>query len=266
MASNSKLTAIVAALLPRPIYNQPHDQNAGATPRVKAAMGRSVGCVVRGCPAPGRLRGHSWPRRRRGPTQGHDDHAGHRLAQRQPEVGGRLRVRRRLRVERRRRSGAGPTICHGGRQPNQMLAFSHCMQTHGVPNFPEPNSQGVVQGSGINPSSPSFQSASKDCRHLLPNGGQPTPAQQAQALAQALKFSQCMRSHGISDFPDPQSAGGGRISISLRGGPGSDLNPQNPQFQSAQTACGGGPGGPGGPKGGLSTHGQSKSPSGAVAG
>jgi hypothetical protein len=120
MASNSKLTAIVAALLPRPIYNQPHDQNAGATPRVKAAMGRSVGCVVRRCPAPGRLRGHSWPRRRRGPTQGHDDHAGHRLAQRQPEVGGRLRVRRRLRVERRAqwRSGAGPTICHGGRQPN----------------------------------------------------------------------------------------------------------------------------------------------------
>ena len=150
----------------------------------------------------------------------------------------------------------------GGNQ-TQMLAFSHCMQTHGVPNFPEPNSQGVVQASGINPSSPSFQSASKDCRHLLPNGGQPTPAQQAQALAQALKFSQCMRSHGISDFPDPQSAGGGRISISLRGGPGSDLNPQNPQFQSAQTACGGGPGGP---KGGLSTHGQSKSPSGAVAG
>jgi hypothetical protein len=159
--------------------------------------------------------------------------------------------------------GPGQQFAMAGGNQTQMLAFSHCMQTHGVPNFPEPNSQGVVQGSGINPSSPSFQSASKDCRHLLPNGGQPTPAQQAQALAQALKFSQCMRSHGISDFPDPQSAGGGRISISLRGGPGSDLSPQNPQFQAAQTACGGGPGGP---KGGLSTHGQSKSPSGAVAG
>ena len=107
MASNSKLTAIVAALLPRPTYNQPHDQIAGATPRVKAAMGRSGGCVVRWCPAPGRLRGHSGPRRRRGPTQGHDDHAGHRLAQRQPEVGGRLRVRRRLRVECRASGGPG---------------------------------------------------------------------------------------------------------------------------------------------------------------
>jgi hypothetical protein len=110
------------------------------------------------------------------------------------------------------------------------------MRSHGVANFPDPNAQGVIQGSGINPSSPSFQAANKDCRHLLPNGGQPTPAQQAKALAQALKFSQCMRSHGVRDFPDPQTGGGG-IRISLNGGPGSDLSPSNPQFQAAQKAC-----------------------------
>jgi hypothetical protein len=97
-----------------------------------------------------------------------------------------------------------------------------------------------VQGSGINPSSPGFQKASKACRHLLPNGGQPTPAQQAQAMAQALKFSECMRTHGLSDFPDPQSGPGGGIAIRIRAGQGqgsSDLNPQSPQFQAAQKAC-----------------------------
>jgi hypothetical protein len=48
----------------------------------------------------------------------------------------------------------------------------------------------------------------------------------------ALKFAQCMRAHGLSNFPDPGSAGGIQI-----GGPGSNLNPQSPAFQSAQKAC-----------------------------
>jgi hypothetical protein len=48
----------------------------------------------------------------------------------------------------------------------------------------------------------------------------------------ALKFSQCMRAHGLSNFPDPTS--GGAIQI---GGPGSNLNPESPSFQAAQKAC-----------------------------
>jgi hypothetical protein len=49
----------------------------------------------------------------------------------------------------------------------------------------------------------------------------------------ALKFSQCMRAHGVANFPDP-GAGGGGIQI---GGPGSNINPASPSFQSAQRAC-----------------------------
>ena len=40
------------------------------------------------------------------------------------------------------------------------------------------------------------------------------------AIAQVLEYSQCMRSHGIADFPDPTTSGRG-ASISVRGGPGS---------------------------------------------
>ena len=48
-----------------------------------------------------------------------------------------------------------------------------------------------------------------------------------------LAYSQCMRDHGISDFPDPEPGGG----IAVQAGPGSDLDPNNPQYKAADEAC-----------------------------
>jgi hypothetical protein len=151
-------------------------------------------------------------------------------------------------------SGQGQALANpgGSSGSGQALAYAQCMRSHGVADFPDPNAQGGFSiqggpGSNLNPGSATFQSADKTCRHLLPNDGQPTAAQQAHALAQALKFSQCMRSHGLADFPDPQSQPGGGIAIRIHAGPGpasNDLNPQSPQFQAAQNACQGIRGGP----------------------
>jgi hypothetical protein len=55
----------------------------------------------------------------------------------------------------------------------------------------------------------------------------------ANASANAVKLSQCMRQHGISDFPDPDAQGRMQIQVT----PGSDLDPNNPQFKAAQKAC-----------------------------
>lgn len=113
--------------------------------------------------------------------------------------------------------------------------FSTCMRKHGVTNFPDPNSQGIIQfgsGIGIDPNSPAFTSAMGICQKLLPNGGQPTPQQRAQQQRELLAYSKCMRDHGIEDFPDPSNGG-----LHLTGGPGSDLDPNNAQFQAAQQAC-----------------------------
>jgi hypothetical protein len=59
-----------------------------------------------------------------------------------------------------------------------------------------------------------------------------TPAVRAAFVA----YTQCMRSHGIHDFPDP-TIGGGGISFETHGGPGSDLDRDNPSYQAASAAC-----------------------------
>jgi hypothetical protein len=113
--------------------------------------------------------------------------------------------------------------------------FSACMRKHGLPNYPDPNGQGVItidSGMGIDPGSPEFRSAQTSCSKLLPNGGQPTPAQIAQQQQRLLALSACMRAHGLKDFPDPSNGG---LQISVH--PGSDLDPSNPIFQKARQAC-----------------------------
>lgn len=47
-----------------------------------------------------------------------------------------------------------------------------------------------------------------------------------------LKYSQCMRQHGVAEFPDPVN---GRLQLQLR--PGTGLDPQNPTFKAAEQAC-----------------------------
>jgi hypothetical protein len=132
------------------------------------------------------------------------------------------------------RSGFGMTM-----KMQNGAKFASCMRSHGVPNFPDPNSQGAItfgSSSGINPNSPKFQAAQQVCQKLLPNGGQPSPAEQAKAQQAMLAFSACMRSHGVPTFPDPTFSAG-HAQLKIGGSPGSGLDPQSPKFQAAQKAC-----------------------------
>jgi hypothetical protein len=52
------------------------------------------------------------------------------------------------------------------------LAFAHCMQTHGVPSFPDPSSNGAIQApGGVDRNSATYQNAFNTCKSKLPNGG-----------------------------------------------------------------------------------------------
>jgi hypothetical protein len=63
----------------------------------------------------------------------------------------------------------------------------------------------------------------------------------ASGVKQGLQLAQCMRAHGVPNFPDPSASGGIII------GQGSGIDPQTPAFQAARQVCrkllpGGGPG------------------------
>jgi hypothetical protein len=106
------------------------------------------------------------------------------------------------------------------------------MRSHGVSNFPDPNSKGQLllpQDGSIDPSSPQFQSARQACQSLAPGGGGPPSTQDQQ---KAVAYAACMRAHGIPDYPDPTVTGSG-FTVQLPSG----FDPNSPQWQAALQAC-----------------------------
>ena len=134
----------------------------------------------------------------------------------------------------------------------QELGLAQCMRSHGEPDVPDPDtsggytltSNGSIAGAGgssIDIDSSQAQAAYGDCRHLLPGAPsisqleqdvQQQQQQQAKTLPLLLKYSQCMRSHGVPDFPDL-----GQSDQSPAPGNNAPLNPNSPQFQAASAVC-----------------------------
>jgi hypothetical protein len=111
-------------------------------------------------------------------------------------------------------------------------AFSACMRRNGLPEFPDPDSDGRIRFRGpIDPESSQFKAARQACRELEPEESAPSPAEQAQDRAQLLEFAACMRANGLPKFPDPNPDGGLRI------GRNSGVDPNSPQFKAAEKAC-----------------------------
>lgn len=117
-----------------------------------------------------------------------------------------------------------------------MLAYSHCMRAHGIADYPDPDSHGGLPldgpaGSDLDPASSTYQQAGRTCGSLLPGGAAAQQQERAKMAAAALAFARCMRSHGISGFPDP-AADGQFAEAQMRG-----LGKGSPQFDAAQEAC-----------------------------
>lgn len=126
----------------------------------------------------------------------------------------------------------------GGATTQQLLVYSQCMHAHGEPNFPEPGSNGDIskqQIIALDPNTPTFQAASTACRHLLPNGGNgPTPAQVQQEWTQDRAFTQCMRSHGVTNAPEPVANRDGQPVYNLQG---TGIDPNSPQIRAKAQQC-----------------------------
>jgi hypothetical protein len=89
----------------------------------------------------------------------------------------------------------------------EMIKFATCMRTHGVPDFPDPRTSATGNVMLSVPDSPKAKAAQKTCAHFLPGGGKVSASEQAQMLASLLKYARCMRTHGVTGFPDPDNQG-----------------------------------------------------------
>lgn len=122
----------------------------------------------------------------------------------------------------------------GGSSPkpataNPRLAFAKCMRSHGVPNFPDgPNiPDGVAQ-------SPAFKTAGQTCdKYLQPGGGPHGGIPESRKLS-LLHHAECMRAHGVPDYPDPNLPPHGPYNL----GPPPGINTNTPAFTRAASACG----------------------------
>jgi hypothetical protein len=106
--------------------------------------------------------------------------------------------------------GSHSSSSGGGSTYDQARAFAECVRTHGVPLWPGPESSGRFDKSKLTPhqlgaGSSQIAAAERACRTLLPTYS--ATAQQSHVVAQALRFSGCMRAHGATNFPDPLSDG-----------------------------------------------------------
>lgn len=111
-------------------------------------------------------------------------------------------------------SGSGPKRTASASGDSQ-LAMSSCMRAHGVPNFPDPTAGSGGGGfsvlaspgsstlivDGIAFSGPAFNAAAKTCG-FGPGGGPPPQPGEAEREV-AIRTAQCIRTHGVPDFPDP---------------------------------------------------------------
>jgi hypothetical protein len=119
------------------------------------------------------------------------------------------------------------------------IAYSSCMRSHGVRNFPDPESSGQLPKASaqqLGVSSSQLQAARQVCQRTLPNNGGAINAgsidqcmmaddcPQAlvqQVLTEERNFARCMRSSGVPNWPDPTIDSQGRpvfaISISKDG-------------------------------------------------
>jgi hypothetical protein len=140
-------------------------------------------------------------------------------------------------------SGNGPNggVVSGTSNTPMLLAFAHCMRAHSVPDFPDPGGArrsgsetsilGITLPATIDISSPAFKTAMSACLKLATPGAPQAGVTEAQRQA-AVRYSECIRAHGVPNYPDPVFRNG-RIGIR----PG-DANPNSPAFLAAEKACG----------------------------
>jgi hypothetical protein len=84
---------------------------------------------------------------------------------------------------------------------DKAVKFAECIRAHGVSDFPDPDAKNQF-AYGVSVSPAVWKQATTACKDLQPPGAlssKRTPKEQSASL----RFAQCVRDHGVKDFPDP---------------------------------------------------------------
>jgi hypothetical protein len=98
-------------------------------------------------------------------------------------------------------SGTGTAGSSAAAAHDKAVKFAECIRSHGVGDFPDPNAKNDFEY-GVSVTPAVWQRATTACKDLQPPGtlsSKRTPKQQSASL----EFAQCIRDHGVKDFPDP---------------------------------------------------------------
>jgi hypothetical protein len=150
---------------------------------------------------------------------------------------------------------AGPPNAGGAANSRSAVGYSRCMRSHGVPNFPDPDSSGQLPKADpqqLEVSSSRLQAAQRACQHLYPaNGGALSASLQQceetgdcpQAMVQQVlngmrAFARCVRSRGVPDWPDPTTGSQGRPVFHLDNRLWRQERAYFPQIRTKIHACG----------------------------
>jgi hypothetical protein len=158
--------------------------------------------------------------------------------------------------------GDGPASTASGGSPDaggtasslSAVAYSSCMRSHGVPNYPDPGDGGQLPKASaqqLGVSSSRLQVAEQACQQLYPTDGGSfqqliqeceTTGDCPQAVVQRAlnvmrEYAQCMRSHGVPNFPDPTIDSGGRPFFNVSGAGISHQYTHSPQFAAQDAEC-----------------------------
>jgi len=160
---------------------------------------------------------------------------------------------------------AGSATAGGSTDTQKLVAYSRCIRSHGVPNFPDPSGGQPPKASAqlLGVSSSQLQAAQRNCQHLLPNtgGSLQQQAQQCvlagvcpqtvvhQMLTSGRRFAVCMRAHGVPNWPDPTIDTGAHRGVPFFDLSKEGINDHSPQIDHKMQECGRLTPGPGVPEG-----------------
>src|SRR5277367_1057027 len=151
-------------------------------------------------------------------------------------------------------TGSDGSSAGGSADSPAAIAYSACMRSQGVPNYPDPDSSGQLpkgdaQQFGVSTSQ--YQAAQQACQHLLPTGGSLhqeehqcmqnsdcPPALVQQMMTGDMKLARCMRSHGVPNFPDPTNGGSSGPVFNITEAGISDAASHTSRFEAELTECG----------------------------